>query len=586
MVTGGGHGHIGAAAERGVGKGETRRRSTAHPRSTATTKRQPERRKAAARLGSTGTAALRRSTSETEGWTRSARMRRSRRRRRRGGRWSGATTAADGSSAATAERERWRELDSGEEEGRIKSTGTLTNLKARFWTCTEVKQIFQARTNLPSTRVESEVNEANIVPGSADKLSPEQKKEFELMMKNAQEQFMKSFVATRQGKVVQKYKVKVVVAVEVGTSSSQGSKSAADGSGDKGDGLQDSVVEDLYEDGAEVQEEPARCTNFQDQVDYAVQHALINHSGVLVNTLTNMIKSVIDGTIAEHQTTGPVYLPGSVFPNYRNLVTGNQQSTSNVPPVQPTAAASTPAPAAPTSAQRQAINPRLLSREQPQHAGQNTNRLSQEQIASMFLPTQPTTGPVLSTPIQQMPPRQQVVQPIQQQTVQQIPTGLRTPKNRQRQQIVAQVIPEHLLHNVQPDQSVAAQVIPEHLVQNIQPNFQNYQWDLCGPISELVYVEQPPGFEDPKLPNHVYKLHKALYGLKQAPRACSIMTKRFEMSMMGELTFFLGLQVKQCHAQIFPNRIPSRMCIKIPVQDRPGYTNDNVDIQIHVLQTS
>nr|AAP54660.2 retrotransposon protein, putative, unclassified [Oryza sativa Japonica Group] len=40
-----------------------------------------------------------------------------------------------------------------------------------------------------------------------------------------------------------------------------------------------------------------------------------------------------------------------------------------------------------------------------------------------------------------------------------------------------------------------------------------------------------------------------------------------------------------CHAQKFPNRISSRMCIKIPVQDQPGYTNDNVDIQIHVLQT-
>ena len=34
-----------------------------------------------------------------------------------------------------------------------------------------------------------------------------------------------------------------------------------------------------------------------------------------------------------------------------------------------------------------------------------------------------------------------------------------------------------------------------------------------------VYIEQPPGFEDDKKPNHVYKLKKALYGLKQAPRA-------------------------------------------------------------------
>jgi hypothetical protein len=42
---------------------------------------------------------------------------------------------------------------------------------------------------------------------------------------------------------------------------------------------------------------------------------------------------------------------------------------------------------------------------------------------------------------------------------------------------------------------------------------------LNSPLSELVYVEQPPGFKDPRFPKHVYKLHKMLYGLKEAPRA-------------------------------------------------------------------
>ncbi|GKF24623.1 putative ribonuclease H-like domain-containing protein [Tanacetum coccineum] len=42
---------------------------------------------------------------------------------------------------------------------------------------------------------------------------------------------------------------------------------------------------------------------------------------------------------------------------------------------------------------------------------------------------------------------------------------------------------------------------------------------LYGTIEDEVYVCQPPGFEDPKFPDKVYKVEKALYGLHQAPRA-------------------------------------------------------------------
>ncbi|GJR58089.1 putative ribonuclease H-like domain-containing protein [Tanacetum coccineum] len=138
-----------------------------------------------------------------------------------------------------------------------------------------------------------------------------------------------------------------------------------------------------------------------------------------------------------------------------------------------------------------------------------------------------------------------------------------------------------------------------------------YQMDvksafLYGKIDEEVYVSQPPGFLDPKYPQKVYKVVKALYGLHQAPRAwyatlsafllkngykrgtinktlflkkdkkdiilvqvyvddiifgstkkswCdefeALMKSRFQMSSMGELTFFLRLLVKQKEDGIF-----------------------------------
>nr|GEX72362.1 retrovirus-related Pol polyprotein from transposon TNT 1-94 [Tanacetum cinerariifolium] len=132
---------------------------------------------------------------------------------------------------------------------------------------------------------------------------------------------------------------------------------------------------------------------------------------------------------------------------------------------------------------------------------------------------------------------------------------------------------------------------------------------LHGSLKEDVYVCQPEGIIDADHPSHVYKLKKALYGLKQAPRAwydelstfllqnhffkgtidptlfisrfhddilvvqvyvddiifgsthpmyiqlfSDLMKIRFEMSMMGEMTFFLSLQVNQSPCGIFINQ--------------------------------
>ncbi|GJR58145.1 putative ribonuclease H-like domain-containing protein [Tanacetum coccineum] len=113
--------------------------------------------------------------------------------------------------------------------------------------------------------------------------------------------------------------------------------------------------------------------------------------------------------------------------------------------------------------------------------------------------------------------------------------------------------------------------------------FMVYQMDvksafLYGRIEEEVYVCQPLGFEDPNYPDKVYKVVKALYGLHQAPRAWYKTLAKYlldngfhrgkidqtlfikkqkgyilvvQMSSMGELTFFLGLQVKQKEDGIF-----------------------------------
>ncbi|GKD47228.1 retrovirus-related pol polyprotein from transposon TNT 1-94 [Tanacetum coccineum] len=111
-----------------------------------------------------------------------------------------------------------------------------------------------------------------------------------------------------------------------------------------------------------------------------------------------------------------------------------------------------------------------------------------------------------------------------------------------------------------------------------------YQMDmktafLNGILQKEVYVSQPDGFVDPENPNHVYKLKKALYELKQAPRAwydllsSFLLSQKFSkgtvdptlfirregtqillMSMMGKMSFFLGLQFSQSPRGIFLNQ--------------------------------
>jgi hypothetical protein len=146
---------------------------------------------------------------------------------------------------------------------------------------------------------------------------------------------------------------------------------------------------------------------------------------------------------------------------------------------------------------------------------------------------------------------------------------------------------------------------------SVAKGFKLYQMDVkCAFLNvfleEEVYVMQPLGFESVEFPHRVYGLRKALYGLKQAPRAwfgrlrgflfskgfemgkldkslfllrqgddilivqvyvddiifggsshslvarfAEDMSKEFEMSMMGELQFFLGLQIKQAKEGTF-----------------------------------
>ncbi|GKD19690.1 putative ribonuclease H-like domain-containing protein [Tanacetum coccineum] len=85
-----------------------------------------------------------------------------------------------------------------------------------------------------------------------------------------------------------------------------------------------------------------------------------------------------------------------------------------------------------------------------------------------------------------------------------------------------------------------------------------YQMDvksafLYGTIDEEVYVSQPLGFVDPKFPKKIY-VNDIIFGSTKrswCDEFEALMKSRFQMSSMGELTFFIGLQVKQKEDGIF-----------------------------------
>lgn len=64
---------------------------------------------------------------------------------------------------------------------------------------------------------------------------------------------------------------------------------------------------------------------------------------------------------------------------------------------------------------------------------------------------------------------------------------------------------------------------------------------LNSEIEELVYVEQPPSFKDPKHLHNIYELHKALYGLKKAPRERYECHKKFLLAKNFKTRKLIGL---------------------------------------------
>jgi hypothetical protein len=76
---------------------------------------------------------------------------------------------------------------------------------------------------------------------------------------------------------------------------------------------------------------------------------------------------------------------------------------------------------------------------------------------------------------------------------------------------------------------------------------------LNDKINELVYIKQPPSFEDSKKSNHVYKLSKSLYGLKQAPRAWYERLRDFVVSK--------GFKIEKVDITLFTKKIEDDLFI-------------------------
>ncbi|KAG8087751.1 hypothetical protein GUJ93_ZPchr0010g8326 [Zizania palustris] len=99
---------------------------------------------------------------------------------------------------------------------------------------------------------------------------------------------------------------------------------------------------------------------------------------------------------------------------------------------------------------------------------------------------------------------------------------------------------------------------------------------LHGELTEEVYMQQPPGFENSQHPEYICKLDKALYGLKQAPRAWNI--------KLSTKLFSLGFTASKSDSSLFILHQPTVSIYMLVYVDDIIIASSNADVSDKLLQ--